>query len=84
MDTFKYMCNKESIIPEDIMQQYQLADNIHNVFVYMETRKGTYGLPQSGIISHTQLKEHLSPFVQKRVDTHQVYGRMKLDILNSF
>ena len=62
METFEYMHIKASLIPEYIMKHYQLADNIHNGYVYMEIRKVMYGFPQSGTISHTQLKGHISPF----------------------
>ena len=30
-----------------------------NSFIYVRVDKGMYGLVQSGIISHTALKEHL-------------------------
>ena len=56
MGTFEYIRIKASIIPKEIIQQYQLADKINNGFVYMEIRKGIYVLPQEGIIDHTQIK----------------------------
>ena len=36
------------IIPEEIIQQYNLINLEHKGFVYMETQKGIYGLPQAG------------------------------------
>ena len=59
METFEYMHIKASLIPEEIMKHYQLVDNIHNGYVYMEISKGMYGFPKAGIIYHTQLKVHL-------------------------
>ena len=56
MGTFEYIRIKASIIPKEIIQQYQLVDKIHNGFIYMEISKGMYGFPQSGIIAHTQIK----------------------------
>ena len=56
---------KASLIPDEIMQQYNLYDKIHNGYLYMEICKGVYGLPQAGIISHKQLKEHLPPVVYR-------------------
>ena len=53
METLEYMRIKASLTPEEIMQQYQLVDEIHNGFVYMEIRKGMHALPQSSIIDHT-------------------------------
>ena len=35
MDTFEYMRIKVLIISEEIIQQYQLRNKIHNEFVYM-------------------------------------------------
>ena len=60
-DTFEYMRIKASLIPKEIMKQYQITDKIHNGYIYMEIRKCMYGLPQSGIINHTQLKGHIYP-----------------------
>ena len=62
MDTFEYMGIKLLLVHKEIIQQYQLADKIHNCFIYMEIRKDIYGFPQAGIIVHAQLKEHLAPF----------------------
>ena len=50
---------KALLIAEEIMKQYQLIDKVYNGYVYMEIRKGVYGLHQEGIISHIQLKGHL-------------------------
>ena len=38
------------------MQQYNLYENIHNGYLYIEICKRVYGLSQAGIIDHTQLK----------------------------
>ena len=65
MDTYEYMRIKSSLIPEEITKQYHLSDKIHNGYIYMEIRKGVYGLTQVGIISHTQLKIHVSSFGYK-------------------
>ena len=56
MDTFEYMRIKVLIISEEIIQQYQLRNKIHNEFVYMEIMKGMNGFPQAVIIYHNQLK----------------------------
>ena len=42
---FEYMKVKAEIIPEEIMEQYNLKDVVADVWVYIEIRKGVYGLP---------------------------------------
>jgi hypothetical protein len=60
LDRYEYMKIKASLIPEEFMQQYQLHDKIHNGYVYMEIRRGAYGLPQAGILANKLLKKRLS------------------------
>eukprot|EP00957_Ditylum_brightwellii_P116464 8883678-Ditylum_brightwellii.AAC.1 len=52
-----------SLIPPEVIEQYNL-NNLKDDkgFVYVEIRKGMYGLPQAGQIAHDQLKQHLSKF----------------------
>jgi len=51
------------LIPAEIIKQYNLNELVEpDGFMYIEIRKGMYGLPQAGIIAHNQLKEHLAPF----------------------
>ena len=50
------------IIPEEIIQQYNLRNLEHKGFVYMEIQKGVYGLPQAGKIANDKLKLHMSKF----------------------
>ena len=35
------------MIPDDIMDLYKLCNLIHNGYVYVEIRRGIYGLPQA-------------------------------------
>ena len=49
------------IIPSEIVQQYSLND-IADGWVYIEIRKGMYGLKQAGKLVNEQLKEHLAGF----------------------
>ena len=52
MDHYEYIRIHCSIIPETIMEQYNLEPLIHNGYVYFEIRKGMYGLPQAGRIAN--------------------------------
>jgi hypothetical protein len=55
MDRYEYMRIPVHQIPEAIFEIYNLKDLVHNGFVYVEIRKGMYGLPQAGILAHKQL-----------------------------
>ena len=62
MDRYKYMKLPLEIIPEETIKQYNIRNLAHKGFVYMETRKGVYGLPQAGKIVNDKLKLHLAKF----------------------
>ena len=81
MHTYEYMRIKASLIPEEIMKKYHLSDNIHNDHIYLEIRKGMYGLPQAGIIYYTQINRHLSTFGYKPCRyTPDLWGHETRDI----
>jgi hypothetical protein len=60
MKSFEYMRIPVSHIPADIMDLYNLHDKVHNGAVYVEIRKGMYGLPQAGRIANDRLLVHLN------------------------
>ena len=44
-------------IPDEIIAEYNLKSKAHsNGAVYIEIRKGMYGLPQAGMLANTLLK----------------------------
>ena len=43
------------------MERYQLKSKEHNKHVYVEIRKGMYGLPQAGKIANDELQKKLKP-----------------------
>ena len=59
---YEYMRFKFDQIPPEIVKQYHLNNIIHNGWIYVEIRKGMYGLPQSGIVANKDLQKHLKPF----------------------
>ena len=68
MDQFEYMKLKLSDLPEDFVKLYNLASKVDkNSFVYLEIRRGMYGLPQAGILSRQLL--------EKTVDLRVVFQR---------
>ncbi len=49
-----------TLFPTDIIDHYRLTEKALNGYVYMEIRKGMYGLPQAGILANKLLKERLA------------------------
>ena len=57
----EYMRLRLEIIPEEIIVKYNLRDLVDEEgWVYIEIRKGMYGLPQAGIIANQLLEKRLS------------------------
>lgn len=59
MATYEYMRIAVRDIPATIMEQYNLHDLVHNGYVYVEIRKGMYGLPHAGRIANDRLVKML-------------------------
>ena len=63
MDRFEYMRLKYDIIPDEISKAYNLDALVEpDGYVYMEIRKGMYGLSQAGILANKLLTERLRTF----------------------
>ena len=63
MQRYEYMKLNINIIPEEIIQQYELQSLVHDdEHVYIEIRKEMYGLPQAGQIANDQLQQHLAKY----------------------
>ena len=62
MDRYDYMKLALDIIPEEIIQQYNLINLEHKGFVYMVIQKVMYGLPQARKFANDKLKLHLAKF----------------------
>ena len=62
MSMYEYMKLPLDIIPEEIIQQYNLRNLAHKCFLYMEIQKSMYWLHQAGKIANDKLKLHLSKF----------------------
>jgi hypothetical protein len=61
MARFEYMRLPIAIIPQEIIDAYDLLPMVHNDHVYIEIRRGMYGLPQAGIIANQLLTRRLQP-----------------------
>ena len=62
MQRYEYMFINIKDIPEDIVKQYKLTEIENNGKVYVEIRKGMYGLPQAGILANKLLQQNLAQF----------------------
>jgi hypothetical protein len=62
MERFEYMRIPVNVIPDDLMELYNLAGLVHNGGVYVEIRRGMYGLPQAGRIANDRLVKFLAAY----------------------
>ena len=60
MDRPEFMQIPINLIPDEIIQQYNLQKILHNNKVYVQIDKGMYGLPQAGILANKLLAERLA------------------------
>jgi hypothetical protein len=60
MSRYEYMRIKADLVPTDFKNAYNLWDKIYNGYIYMEIRRGCYGLPQAGILANKLLKKRLA------------------------
>jgi hypothetical protein len=59
---YEYMIMLLSRFPEEIVETYNLKDLAVDGWVYIEIRKGMYGLKQAGFLANQLLKKRLAPF----------------------
>jgi hypothetical protein len=59
---FEYMKMPLSRFPEEIVQKYNLKALAVDGWVYIEIRKGIYGLKQAGLLANQLLQTRLAPF----------------------
>jgi hypothetical protein len=59
---FEYMKMLISLFPEEIIQKYNLNDPAVDGWVYIEIRKGMYGLKHAGLLANQLLQTRLAPF----------------------
>jgi hypothetical protein len=51
-----------AIIPDEVIEQYNLKSISIDGWVYLEIRKGMYGLKQAGILANQLLQKRLEPY----------------------
>jgi hypothetical protein len=62
LSRFEYMNMLLSRFHEEIIQKYNLKAQAVDGWVYIEIRKGMYGLKQAGLLANQLLKTQLAPF----------------------
>jgi hypothetical protein len=60
MDSFEYMRIPIKLIPQEIIDQYNLLPLVSDGHVHIEVQKGMYGLPQAGILANKLLARRLA------------------------
>ena len=58
----EYMKMKLKIIPQEIIDQYQLQDLEENGWIYMKIVKAMPGLKQAARLANERLVHHLAPY----------------------
>ena len=56
----EYMRMPIKLIPDEMVQEYDLLGLVTDGWVYIKITKGMYGLPQAGILANKQLKRRLA------------------------
>jgi hypothetical protein len=59
---YEYMRLPLSIIPDEIITKYNLREISIGSRVYLEIRKGMYGLKQAGILANQLLQQRLAHY----------------------
>ena len=59
MTNYEYMKINIRDILQEVIDEYNLLDYVHNGWVYVEIRRGAYGLPQAGKLSNDLLATRL-------------------------
>jgi hypothetical protein len=64
MPIYQYMQVHRRYVPQEIIDEYNLTIKHFDSkgFVYLEIRKGMYGLKEAAILAYNQLKAHLAPY----------------------
>ena len=60
MPEYEYIRFPFHLIPDEIIEQYNLLDLFDNSVAYIEIRKGVYYLPQIAYIAYDWLRLHLT------------------------
>jgi hypothetical protein len=79
MSRYEYMHLPINIIPQEIIEAYNIMPLVHNGHVYIEIQRGMYGLPQAGIIANQLLTDDFYHEATINAATHPAYGAINGD-----
>ena len=70
MKIFQYMKIHRKYVTQEVTDEYALTDKHFDSkgYIYVEIRKGMYGLKEAAILAYEQLRTHLAPFGYYPVD----------------
>jgi hypothetical protein len=60
MESFEYMCIPIKLIPQEIIEEYNLLSLVSDGHVYIEVHKGMYDLSQAGILMNQLIARRLA------------------------
>jgi hypothetical protein len=60
LERYEYVRIPVSMVPEEIMDEYNLHALVHNGYLYVEVRRGIYGLSQAGLLDSILLSKLLA------------------------
>ena len=73
----EYLKLRLNELPEDVIEHYGLKNEASpEEFVYVEVRKGMYGLPQAGLLAQELLEKQLNEKDIGNQNTHLAFGCM--------
>ena len=55
LDLYEYMRIPINLIPQEVIDHYDLLPKVKNGYVYIEIISGMYGLPQAGVLANKLL-----------------------------
>ena len=67
MERYKYTQPPFGIVPQDIVDEYNLTEISHNGKGYIYIQEGMYGLTQAGRIAHDRFKKRLEKHIYQPV-----------------
>ena len=73
LDRYEYLRIPMDLVPQEFIDAYNLHNKIYIGFLYVEIRKGIYGLPQAGILANKILCVKLQPHVYYKTSSPGIW-----------
>ena len=67
-------------IPNEVIEEYNLQNKVHQGYIYVEICKGMYVLKETGSISFKRLEKNMDPMVTYLFNTYRDYGSIHLSL----